>query len=136
MCEYCDNGETEIYNDRAVSRNDYQTYTGFEVWIENNNLNILSCFDSSITRPMLRETKFPINFCPMCGRLLNDGYDLNKTYLYGRRLVDLGERVCCETCYYHNNDTDQCSNEDSLYDFTLKLFRCNKWSTLGTKTET
>ena len=122
MCKYCDGGEDDIYNDRVLSEYDRQAYTGFSVWLEGNEVNILSCFDSSLTRPMLRETKFTINFCPMCGRKLNESYTPSED-----------AQRCCETCYFHNNNTDQCSNEDSPYDFTLKLFRCNEWCTLEQK---
>lgn len=65
-----------------------------------------------------------IHYCPMCGRKLNESYTPSE---------DAQRR--CETCYFHNNDTDQCSNEDSPYDFTLKLFRCNEWCTLEQKME-
>ena len=61
-------------------------------------------------------------YCPMCGRKLNESHAPSE---------DAQRR--CETCYFHNNDTDQCSNEDSPYDFTLKLFRCNEWCTLEQK---
>lgn len=69
MCEYCGADEFLINNRRFNAKTD--TYNGFEVWIEDDELNIYANLDKAKVVTASGSVKVKINYCPMCGRKLD-----------------------------------------------------------------
>lgn len=71
MCEYC-----KDYNQKCLSeRNDKMSrkgdfYSGIQTYIEENKLQINAVAD--VYEPNFTEKSIKINYCPMCGRRLED----------------------------------------------------------------
>lgn len=69
-CKYCDDNECEeIYSDiKLGSKKDCNV--GIDIYIQQNNLYVESSADTY--EPSYNEAKVEINYCPMCGRKLNN----------------------------------------------------------------
>ncbi|HWT74325.1 MAG TPA: hypothetical protein VN258_06360 [Mobilitalea sp.] len=71
MCEYCSDGES-ISNREYSNKTD--AYVEFDASIDGNVLNIVCCTNigtmSQGTTYLEKDIK--INYCPMCGRKLNN----------------------------------------------------------------
>lgn len=66
MCEYCDANITKvkpIYDWNLGDGHDY-----VDIWLENKNIEVEVASDGL----MACETAIPINYCPKCGRKLNE----------------------------------------------------------------
>lgn len=78
-CKYCkinyDNEiDTAILNE-LKSNYDYKTkkHFGAVISIEGDKLNVWTC--ANVYEPAYVETSVKINFCPMCGRQLNENVE-------------------------------------------------------------
>jgi len=67
MCKFCEE-EEYLFNNRELGHNG--AYNGFEVWIEDDKLNIYACLNAAKVVDTSDSTDFKINYCPMCGRKL------------------------------------------------------------------
>lgn len=71
MCDYC-NGNKTIFSDRDISEFNPDAYTGLEVWVCMGVMGVLACLDNKYVKPLVRAQSIKINYCPMCGRKLDE----------------------------------------------------------------
>lgn len=82
MCKYCEEHwieEDKVYSvenlsERTESKNNYGYYTGIQSFIDLNEkeLVIVACLDNKHIKPLLKYEGVSINYCPMCGKKLNN----------------------------------------------------------------
>lgn len=67
--EYLSNREFSITN---------EVYTGIEAYIdlENKELVVFACLDNKNIKPVHGEVRIPINYCPICGKNLEKGEEI------------------------------------------------------------
>jgi len=69
MCKYCEADEF-LFNDRKFNAKT-ETYDGFQVWLEDDVLNIYANLDKSGLITASGSAKVKINYCPFCGRKID-----------------------------------------------------------------
>lgn len=79
FCNYC---RKHFYDRRfdveCMSHREFsaanEVYTGIETYIDidNKELVVFACLDNKNIKPVCEEVKIAINYCPICGRKLED----------------------------------------------------------------
>ena len=73
MCKYCEGWPTEhLYNTRTDVGKKSGGYPGLEVYIDIPSNVMWIGGHADVYEPNFIEAEIEINYCPMCGRKLND----------------------------------------------------------------